>query len=148
MAPHARSCRAHPRNGEVVSAVAVVFVEPFTDTRFPVAMLRDDTSRVRVQRLMLPKRLDDAQRTVIRHALSDIEAAPSMVALPDGCGPQFVLAKPTPLLALVDLQGETSAERAVLGTIADIGGEWGYPDGFEAAWSEIVERAESVKGER
>ena len=131
-----------------MSAVVVLFVEPFTDARFPVAMLREGADGVRVQRLTLPKRLDDAQRTVIRHALSDIEAAPSMTKLPDGCGPQIVLAEPTPLLALIDLQGEISAERAVFGAIADIGGEWGYPDGFEAAWSDIVERAEVVKGER
>lgn len=131
-----------------MSAVAVLFVEPFTDTRFPVAMLREGLNGVRVQRLMLPKRLNDAQHTVIHHALGDIEAAPSMTKLPDGCGPQIVLAEPTPLLALIDLQGEISAERAVLVAIADILAEWGPYDGFEAAWSEIVERAKAAKEER
>lgn len=111
-------------------------------------MLREGADGVRAQRLALPKRLNDVQRTMIRHALSDIEAAPSLTALTDGCGPQFVLAEPTPLLALIDLQGETSAERAVLIAIADILDEWGPCEGFEEAWPDIVERAEMAKKTR
>ncbi len=66
-------------------------IDPFEDTRCPIAVLAEIGGRVYAEPIPPPVGLVASARIVAEMAVADIREAPSMTTLPDSVGPQVVL---------------------------------------------------------